>query len=275
MALYNRARNTRFLVITLVMVSLLTITVDYRGGRSGPFEVAGRATYTVVATIQSAVSRVIDPIGSFFSGIAHIASLRSENEVLKQRVRQLQAQVGRSTSLNRVTTELGKLAKLEGTLKITGVTARVTAESVGNFQWSVNVDKGARQGVRVNDPVVAGDGLVGHVVYVGPTASMVQLVIDPKSAVAARLSTSGETGLVVGQTDKRDLKMDLVNREAKVLPDEQVVTSGYQGGLYQAEIPIGVVSHIYPKQGNLNEIIDVRPAVDFTALEFVLIVTNG
>jgi cell shape-determining protein MreC len=53
------------------------------------------------------------------------------------------------------------------------------------------------------------------------------------------------------------------------------MTSGYQGGLYQAEIPIGVVSHIYPKQGNLNEIIDVRPAVDFTALEFVLIVTNG
>src|SRR6266516_1036422 len=112
MALYNRARNTRLLVITLVMASLLTITVDYRGGRSGPFEVAGRATYTVVVAVQSAVSRVIDPIGSFFGGIAHIASLRSENEALKQRVRQLQAQVGRDTSVTRVTTELGKLATI-------------------------------------------------------------------------------------------------------------------------------------------------------------------
>ena len=62
MALYSRARNTRLLVISLVMASLLTITVDYRGGQTGPFEAAGRATYTVVVTIQSAVSRVLHPI---------------------------------------------------------------------------------------------------------------------------------------------------------------------------------------------------------------------
>src|ERR671936_653049 len=99
MAVYGRARNTRLLVVSLVMASLLTITVDYRGGQSGPFEAAGRAAYTVVVAVQSAVSRVIHPVGAFFSGLAHVGSLRAENQALKQQVRALEAQLGRAGSL--------------------------------------------------------------------------------------------------------------------------------------------------------------------------------
>jgi len=270
-ALYGRARNTRVLVISLVMASLVTITLDYRGGQSGPFEVAGRATYTVVAAIQSAVSRILHPIGAFGSGLAHVGSLRSENQALKQRIRTLETRVGRNASLARVNAELTKRINLEQTLKLSGKPARVTAESVGSFEWSVTIDKGSSSGVKLNMPVVVGDGLVGHVVEVTPSASKVQLIIDPNSAVAGRLATSGETGLVMGQKSK-DLAMDLVNPGAKVLPDEQVVTAGYQGGLYPAEIPIGVVSHIYQQPGSLTKTIDIRPAVDFTSLEFVLVV---
>ena len=273
MALYGRARNTRVLVISLVMASLLTITIDYRGGQRGPFEVAGRGAYNLVVAVQSVVSRVLHPIGAFASGLAHVGSLRSENQALKGQVRQLQAQVGRDVSLQRVNQELTKLFELEQTLQLKGVTARVTAESVGNFEWSVNVDKGSTSGIRVDMPVIVGDGLVGHIVEVGLTAAKVQLIIDPDSSVAARLATSGETGLIVGQRSQ-DLNMDLVNPDAAVLPDEQVVTAGYQGGLYPPEIPIGVVSHIFQQPGSLTKTIDVRPAVDFTSLEFLLVVTN-
>ena len=123
-------------------------------------------------------------------------------------------------------------------------------------------------------PVVVGDGLVGHVVEVTPTASKVELIIDPDSSVAGRLATSGETGLVLGRRN-RDLTMDLVNPLARVLPNEQVVTAGYQGGLYPPEIPIGVVSHIYQQPGSPTKTIEIRPAVDFTSLEFVLVVTGS
>lgn len=272
MALYSRPRNTRLLVVSLVMVSLLTITVDYRGGEKGPLEAAGQGALQVVVALQSAVSKVAHPIGSFLSGIAHIGSLRSENEALKAQIKALEAQAGRSISDKRIIQELTKLVKLKLDLQLKGVAGQVVGESVSNFEWSVTVNVGSAAKVKVNDPVVNGDGLVGHVIAVAPGACKVQLIIDPDSAVAGRLTSSGETGLVVGQRS-RPLTMDLVNSNAKVFGNEPVVTSGYQQGLYPPEIPIGEVSHVFSRPGSLTTTIELSPAVDFSALEYVLVVT--
>jgi rod shape-determining protein MreC len=273
MALYSRPRNTRLLVVSLVMMSLLTITVDYRGGEKGPLEVAGQGALQVVVALQSAVSNIVRPIGSFFSGIANIGSLRSENEKLKAQIKALEARQGQTVSDRRVIQELTSLLKLSEDLKLKGAAGRVVGESVSNFEWSVTVNKGSADGVQLNDAVVSGEGLVGHVISVAPTACVVQLIIDPDSAVAGRLASSGETGLVVGQRS-RPLTMDLVNANARVNTDELVVTSGYQRGLYPPEIPIGKVSHNFARPGSLTTTIELIPAVDFSALEYVLVVTG-
>jgi rod shape-determining protein MreC len=273
MALYSRPRNTRLLVVSLVMMSLLTITVDYRGGERGPLEAAGQGALQVVVALQSGVSKIVRPIGSFLSGIAHIGSLRSENEKLKAQIKALEARAGQTVSDRRVIQELTGLLKLTEDLKLKGVAGRVVGESVSNFEWSVTIRLGSADGVHVNDAVVSGDGLVGHVIDVAGHACKVQLIIDPDSAVAGRLASSGETGLVVGQRS-RPLTMDLVNSDAKVFPDEQVLTSGYQQGLYPPEIPIGKVSHVFSRPGSLTTTIELVPAVDFSSLEFVLVVTG-
>lgn len=273
MALYGRARNTRLLVISLVMLSLVTITVDYRGGESGPFEVAGRSALTVVGALQGAVNKVLHPIGAFLGGIAHIGTLQSENDRLKSEVAALRAQNGQSVSLKRQLEQAQSLLKLRQQLGLSGITAKVVAESLSNFEWSVTIDRGSSDGVKLDAPVVSGQGLIGHVVQVGTHWSAVQLIIDPHSFVGGRLASSGETGLVAGQRDQ-DLRMDLVNPDAKVTAGEQVVTSGLQGGLYPPEIVIGLVSHVYQQPGTLTKLISIRPLVDFSSLEFILVVTQ-
>ena len=273
MALYRRARSTRLLVVTLVMLSLITITIDYREGRSGPFEAAGRAALTVISPLQAGVSRVFHPIGAFFGAIEHLVSLQSENGRLKAEIDRLKAQQAQTALVRRQRAELLALLKLQQQLSVSGPAARVIGESVSNFEWTAQLDKGSSSGIEVDDPVITGDGLVGHVVEVTPNTSVVQLIIDPRAAVAGRLAVSGETGLVVGQRNK-DLQMQLVDPNTVVAPGEQVVTSGYQSGLYPPDVPIGVVSHVYHDQTKLAEVVNVRPAVDFSALEFVLVVTR-
>ena len=164
--------------------------------------------------------------------------------------------------------------KLQQTLGLSGETAVVIAESVGNFEWSVTINKGSSAGIKVDMPVVSGDGLVGHVVQVTANTSKVQLILDPDSAVAGRLSSSGDTGLVAGERNQ-DLQMELVSPGAKVFPNEQVVTAGYQNGLYPPEIAIGSVSHVYQQNGGLTKIVAIRPAVDFSSLEAVLVVMSS
>jgi len=273
-ALYRRTRSTRVLVMSLVMASLITITIDFRGGRNGPFESAGsKIALTVIAPLQSGVSRAFHPVASFFSGLAHVGSLESDNRALRAENERIRAQSSKSVSTQRELARLQALFKLQQSLGLKGVAARVVGESVSNFEWTVTIDRGSSDGVKAYMPVVAGEGLVGNVIQVASHWSKVMLVIDPRSAVAARLAGSGETGLVTGQR-ARPLSMDLVNPEATVSANEQVVTSGYQGGLYPPEILIGFVSSEYTRPGSLTKSILVRPAVDFSSLEFVDVITG-
>jgi rod shape-determining protein MreC len=271
MALYRRARNTRALVISLVTLSLVTITVDYRGGDSGPFEVAGRATLSAVGALQGAVARLFRPVGSFFTGVARIGSLQEENARLRERIEELERQNSESVSRTREIDQLRSLLSLRQAVHLNGVAGSVIGESVSNFAWLITVDRGSVDGVRAHAPVVSGQGLIGQVVRVAPRWSQVQLIIDPEASVAGRLAASGETGLIRGRRTQ-DLSMDLVNPEDSVFPGEQVVTAGYQGGLYPPGILVGFVSSVRPGRDGLTKQIDVRPAVDFSALEFVLVV---
>jgi rod shape-determining protein MreC len=266
-------RVTRLLVTSLVMLSLVTITLDYREGATGPFETMGRALFSVVAPMQDAVSHMFRPIGSFFSGLAHVGSLESENRRLRAQVKDLQTRNGQVVTLQQQLQAAEALIQIKERLNLTNsIGANVIASSVSNFQWTITVDRGSSDGVQVNDPVVASAGLVGRVI--GPIASCcatVRLIIDPKSAVAARLAATGETGLIVGQRNE-PLQMQLVSAEAEVPAGEEVVTSGYQGGLFPPGIPVGTVSHVYDDPGSLSKVIQIRPSVDFSSLEFVLVV---
>jgi rod shape-determining protein MreC len=279
MALYSRPRNTRLLVVSLVMLSLLTITVDYRGGENGPLEVVGRGAVSVVGALQGAVSHVVRPVTDWVTGVVHIGSLRSENDRLRADIDKLRAQSGENTSLKAQLVELEGLLKIRERLQLRKtVAAQVVAVSVGNFEWTVTIDQGSSAGIKVDMPVVSGNGLVGHVISAAPNVSIVQLIIDPDSAVAARLGIARVTGVVLGRRN-RPLTMDLVDPEANVVPSEPVVTSGYEipGGkaLYPDGIPVGFVSHIYTRPGSLVKTIEISPAVDFSALEFVLVVVKS
>ena len=276
MALQRRTRSTRMLVITLVTLSLITITIDYKEGSSGPLASVGKAALTFISPIQTAVTKAFRPVSHFFSSVAEAPSLRARNEELRREIQQLQAQFGEVTSLQNKVSELETLFNLRSTLLSSMDTtgANVIASGVSNFEWSITVDKGSSSGVKVNDPIVAPSGLVGHVVEVSPSASKVQLLIDPDSRVAARLIVSRETGLLTGRGN-RDLSMGLIAANTAVQPNEPVETAGYQNGLYPPGIPIGTVASVGFTPGSLTKAITVHPAVDFSTLDVVMVVLGS
>jgi rod shape-determining protein MreC len=280
-ALRSRARSTRLLVVTLVSASLITITVDYRQGDSGALAAAGDTAIAVIAPLQEAVSKVTDPIGNFFSTLVRLPAIRRENEELKSRVARLEEAVATTTSdrtrLNEVEALLGLQESFSTRVETTA--AQVIANGVSNFEWTITIDKGSSDGIEDEMPVVAAAGLVGHVVRVTPSSSIVQLIIDPESFVAGRLDGSGETGLLEGEGGG-DLRMSQVDAEIQVLPDERVVTAGYRFGgvaesLYPPNVLIGTVSRVLSDQNALEKFVTVRPAVDFSTLSVVLVVLSS
>jgi len=276
MALRSRTRSTRLLVVTLVSISLTTITIDYRQGSTGPLASVGRASLALISPLQEAVSKVTHPVGNFFSAVVHLPSLRAENERLKDEVAALRSQLVQDSSDQARLREMEDLLQLKESLELRTTTALVIGSGVSNFEWSVTIDKGSNDGIQVDMPVVAAAGLVGHVVRVAPASSIVQLIVDPDSAVAGRLVESRETGLLAGQGEQ-DLRMRLVDPSTEVMPGQSVETAGYRipgiaTGLYPPGILIGTVSRVLPDPSALEKFVTVRPAVDFSTLDFVLVV---
>jgi len=268
--------------VLLVSISLAVITLDYREGVSGPLAGLGRTALAAMAPLQSATSAVIRPIENFFVGIVHLPSLAGDNQRLQREVRDLRIQIQDQTYVQSQLDHLQQLLGLQQSLSPPSVAALVIGSDVSNFQWTITINKGSDDGLAADMPVVAGSpdapALVGKIVRVSPNASQVQLIIDDQAAVAGRLSTSGETGLVQGQGDG-PLKMTLVTPGTQVQGDETVVTQGYavngQSGLFPPGIVIGRVSRVVPGASELQEFVTVEPAVDFSALDFVLVLQTS
>ncbi len=278
----QRPRSTRLLVVVLVSISLAVITLDYREGQNGPLAGLGRVALAAMAPLQQAVTTVTRPIGDFFTGLVHLPSLEEENQRLRRDNETLRTTIQRATYLESQVSQLADLLGLKQSLTPNSVPATVIANGLSNFRWTITIDRGSDDGIAADQPVITGSmegpQLVGKVISVTPISAEVELIIDRDSAVAGRLSVSHETGLVEGQGDA-DLRMSLVDPGTVVEGNETVVTQGYQvngqRGLYPPGLVIGQVSHVIPGANELQEFVTVRPAVDFSALEFVLVLQTA
>ena len=279
MAIRQRPRSARLLVVSLVAASLAIITVDYRGGDEGPLAAAGRAVNTAIAPLQRAASSVVQPVANFFSDLADLPRLAERNDELAAQLEDLQAAQALNAALRQRIQDLEDILRLAETTR-DPIPATVIARSGSNFEWTVTIDRGSDARVAVDMPVVTGDAaaarLVGRVIGVTPNSAKVQLLIDRDFAVPAILSTSRETGLVVGRGEE-ELRMELIapGVELSATEPESVFTLGYrirgQPGLYPPDLLIGTVSRAFSRPDSVETFVTVRPAVDFTTLRYVLV----
>lgn len=282
MAIRQRPRSARLLVVTLVAASLAIITVDYRAGEEGPLAAAGRTVSSALTPMQRAVSNVVQPVSNFFSSLAELPSLARRNAELQQQVDDLRTAQQLNQELAGRIEDLEQLLDLKTILSRT-IPARVIGSGVSNFEWTITIDRGSDDGIAMNMPVVTGasDGprLVGRVIRVTPISSVVQLLIDRGFGVPATLSTSHEAGMVEGRGEG-ELRMRLLGPgiEVSETEPESVFTLGFQvndePGLYPPGILIGTVSRAFSEPGSVESFVTIRPAVDFSTLQYVLVMVR-
>jgi rod shape-determining protein MreC len=277
-AIRQRPRSTRLLVVALVSISLAVITLDYRQQDSGPLSVAGEAAKAFMAPMQEAVTAVTEPIGDFFTGLAHLPSLADDNERLREENAALSTKVQANANQQADYEAMLGLLELRGTLDPTAVAAHVIGNGVSNFEYTITIDKGSADGIEIRQPVATGSAdapmLVGRVVSVTPVSADVLLLIDRDHKVAATIGDTEEAGLVEGQ-GASDLRMSLVAPGTLIEGGEPVFTQGYeldrQSGLYPPNMLIGQVSRLVDSENETQQYVEVRPAVDFQTLQFVLV----
>ena len=261
------------MLVACTVASIALITLDARDPSGGPLDAVGSVVRVVLGPIQRGIAAVVRPIGDAFSGFARGGSLRARIQELEVENAELRAELEQIDDLIRENEELRREADLPQRLNLESLAASVIGTGPSNFERVLIVNRGSADGIAVDMPVLGNGGLAGRVIRVSPTTADVLLLIDRSSAVASRISANGELGTLSGRGGST-LELELLDPRARVAIGDKVVTSGYSGGLYPPGIPLGIVIAAPAAGAELTRRAVVRPAVDFSRVSFVRIVTG-
>jgi rod shape-determining protein MreC len=195
---------------------------------------------------------------------------------LQQQIVRLRAELSQEQLSKAEYQQLNQLLQLSGRGGYRIVAARVIAIAQGYAQ-TVTLDAGSRDGVRPQETVLDGQGLVGTVTEVNAQTCTVLLATDATSVVGVTLASSGQIGWVTGPGRTRSgsglLRLQVLDASAGLSPGEQLVTSAsVHDRPYVPGVPVGVISQVENQAGSLTALALVRPYVDFTSLGVVGIV---
>ena len=233
---------------------------------------SNRFTGSLVA-VQTWVSTRVLAIQDFLAAPRDIVSLRARNAELEGQVSQLQAQVIELQQRVNETEILAALVDFSRTNpESTYKAAAVIGRDPSPFLHYVVINRGSNDDIRRGMPVVTNQGLVGRIDAVIADAARVQLLTDPASAVNVHLQNAGADAVLLGSVTG-DISLDMISQDATLESGDLILTSGLGGG-FPPDLIIGQVIAARALEFDLFQRATVQPAVDFSRLEIVLVITN-
>jgi len=272
-ALTRRNGRSRATLVFLILLSITLITLDFRGD-SGVIDAIRDGATDALAPVRNVADDAFSPLGDAFHGITGYGGMRDENARLKARIAELE---GRETEVEADRKELRDALNLLGVDFIGDmptIAARVVGAPVSNFEQTIELDQGSSDGIRVDMPVVSGDGLVGRVVQVSRSRSMVQLITDPASSVGVRFVKSNEVAVAEGEGAERRMSVSFVEIAVKFAKRELAVTSGLNDSIFPAGIPVGRMVTAKASPGELQQDVTMEPLADLNHLRFVRVLAR-
>ncbi len=263
-------RLTPWLMIALLLVNFVLMAFDAREINSGQ-RVVRVWTQTTTDFVQSPVTTVSSAIANYFSSISNLRSAASENDILKQRVQELEVELQQKEELAAENTRLKGFLQLKEQSKYKVLTARIIGRDPSVWFDSSIVNRGSLDGVTVNMPVVTDGGLVGRVTAVSPLTSQVDLITRDKSGLGAVIGQIGESNAlgVVNGTSKKDLlEMKYVPGNIDVQAGQSVFTTG-QDGIFPPGLKVGEIVSVAQGSATTPHQILIRPAARLSSMQEV------
>jgi rod shape-determining protein MreC len=271
-------RRRRAVLVLLVVLSLLLLTAYFGEAPGGRLHAVQRGFLTVVSPIQDGANKALKPVRDLFGGIGDTFHAKSQRNQLLKQVGKLRRELVADQAEKRTYKELIGIYHLDqlGVNSYHPVTATVVAKSPNIWYSTVTIDKGEAAGVKVNDPVINGEGLVGKVGQVASDGAQVDLITDSRMGVSARIGTGRATGIIQPKVgEPNDLLLQYLPANTPALAGEYVVTSGtvssHDDSLYPPGIPIGQVTSVNEESAYRS--VNVRPMANLHNLDVVQVLT--
>jgi rod shape-determining protein MreC len=268
-AVSRRTGRRRFPIVLLLLTAVTLLTLDVRG--FAPLDSARSGVMTVLAPVGDVASNVFEPVGERWDAAFNSEQIQAENEELRRRVDELEGQMTNGQvaqeSLRQVLAQLG-IPFVADYQKVTG---KVVSGGVGNFDTTIDIDKGSSTGIAKGMPAVTGRGLIGRVDQVSEGRTRIQLVTDRTMRVGFNVVGTAVLGIAAGTGEAGELT-GVIDLKEQVAIGQTVVTSGTDASPYPADIPIGTITQIARDEPAGTQRLTIAMADDLSDLTFATIV---
>ncbi len=276
----KQVRRRRAVLALLIVGSFALLTITYGQGSNG-FQ---RGVSTIFSPVQSVADQALKPARDLVNWFDKTFDARGKEARLQDELELARRQAVGAEAALAENAQLRKLLDLDRGGAIPSgyepVTGRVIARAPSVWFSDVTIDLGSNDGVKVNDPVVNGDGLVGTVSAVTGGSAQVALIADNSSAVSAKVVPVGVQGVVKPNVgDPGDLILDFIDSTKHVHRNQAVVTAGWRGqniaSRFPPNIPIGEVTRASLVEQEAQQQVHIRPYADLVNLDLVQVLTGG
>ncbi len=263
-------RLTPWLMIFLLLGNFILMAFDAKEINSGQRVVR---VWTQVAAdfVQSPVTSVSSAASNYFQSIANLRTAQTENDVLKQRIQELEVEIKQTAELTAENERLKSLLNLKEQSKYKILPAKIIGRDPSIWFDSSIINRGSLDGVKLNMPVVTDGGLVGRVTAVSPLTAQVDLISRDKSglgAVIGEIGTSNALGVVSGTSKKEILEMRYVPGSVEVKVGEAIYTTG-QDGIYPEGLKVGEIVEVRSGSATTPHQIYIRPSAGLNSMQEV------
>lgn len=263
-------RKFRTVWIWIILVFIILVLVSSKLGGKGRWNPAEKVIVEITAPFQKFIGSTINATEVIWFKYFALIQTHNENALLKREVDLLRMENSRYQERLTTHERLQELLQFKETYDWPVLAAQVILRDPSGWFESVIIDKGEDSGLKVNMPVVNARGVVGRLVSVSADYAKVLLIIDQNSSVDCIVQRSRDGGILKGLSSDV-CRLDYVLETSDVGVGDKVVTSGL-GGVYPKGLDVGEVLTVVSTAGELFRDIKVRPMVDFSKLEELLVI---
>jgi rod shape-determining protein MreC len=268
----------RYRDLAIVLLALAVPFWFLRASMRDPRQVSGadKVIVRISTPIQYAAATLARGLSNVWGDYIYLVDVKEDNARLASQNARLRERVRKLEELEEENRRLRRLLDLRTNVKTDVISAQVIGKNTNEFFRiaRVSLDREARD-IALNDPVITPDGVVGTTLKISGDTVDVRLAVDAESGIDVVVQRTGARGFARGTGDERKylLNIEYVQRTDEVEVGDLLVTSGV-GRRFPKGIPVGTVTQVVRRDFGIYQQVYATPAVDFSRLEEVLIVTT-
>lgn len=262
--------NKRLLfLLVFFLLSIFFLSMDLQ---KTPFSIIEKPITGTISLFTTMTSFVINHTQAFWINYVNLVGVQEENVLLRKEIERLTAEQIRLQGINISNVRMETLLGFIESSSLRMFAARVVGRNPDNWYQTLIINKGDDDGVQMDMGVVTLLGVVGRVVKVKPRLSQVLLMGDRNSAIASIVERTRDEGIVEG-VDGNHLLMKYLPLTAEVAIGDRILTSGL-AGFFPKGLWVGTVEEILREEADLFIKLQIRPSVNFSKLEEVLLIDS-